>query len=249
MRLQGRRILITGAASGIGAETARLFVREGARVALIDRDEDRLASVAGEVDGAHVAADVADADATQRAVDSLADKLGGLDGVVGAAGIDLLQPFAAMTAEAWRKVLSVNLDGPFHISHAARPHLAAADGGTIVHIASGAGLRPLPARTAYCSAKAGLVMFAKALAIDLAPDNIRVNAICPGIVDTPMFRDGLAAASDDPEAELAMVLERYLVKRIGRPLDIANAALFLSCAESAQVTGSALAVDGGRVFH
>lgn len=249
MRLADRRILITGAASGIGAETARLFVREGAKVALLDRDEDRLASVANEVGGAHEVADVADADMTRRAVDRLADTTGGLNGLVGAAGIDLLQPFAEMTPTAWRQVLSVNLDGPFNVTHAARPHLAKAGGGTIVHISSGAGLRPLPARTAYCSAKAGLVMFAKALAVDLADDNIRVNAICPGIVDTPMFRDGLAAASDDPEAELAMVLDRYLVKRIGRPLDIANAALFLTSDESAQVTGSALAVDGGRVFH
>ncbi|MEQ9642274.1 MAG: SDR family NAD(P)-dependent oxidoreductase [Alphaproteobacteria bacterium] len=249
MRLANRRVLITGAASGIGAETARLFAREGAKVALLDRDEDRLASVAAEIDALSTAADVSDAEAVARAVDKLADALGGLDGVVGAAGIDLLQPFAEMTPAAWRHVLSVNLDGPFNVSHAARPHLAGAGGGTIVHISSGAGLRPLPARTAYCSAKAGLVMFAKALAIDLTDDNIRVNAICPGIVDTPMFRDGLAAASDDPEAELAMVLDRYLVKRIGKPLDIANAALFLTCDESAQVTGSALAVDGGRVFH
>jgi NAD(P)-dependent dehydrogenase (short-subunit alcohol dehydrogenase family) len=183
-----------------------------------------------------------------QAVDALADGLGGLDGVVGCAGIDLLRPFAEMTADDWRRVLDVNLTGPFNVCHAAVPHLRAAGGGTIVHIASGAGLRPLPGRTAYCSAKAGLVMFAKSLAIDLAPDSIRVNAICPGIVDTPMFRDGLADAAD-PDAELTMVLDRYLIKRIGQTLDIANAALFLSSSESAQITGSALAVDGGRVFH
>jgi NAD(P)-dependent dehydrogenase (short-subunit alcohol dehydrogenase family) len=117
-----------------------------------------------------------------------------------------------------------------------------------VHVASGAALRPLPSRTAYCASKAGLVMFAKSLAVDLAPDGIRVNAICPGIVETPMFRQSVDPM-DDPEAELAKILDRYLIKRIGRPLDIANAALFLSCEESAQVTGSALAVDGGRVFH
>lgn len=241
MRLAGRRILITGAASGIGAETARLFASEGAKVALVDRTPIADAANAAVVD-------VADAAAVAQAVDALADGLGGLDGVVGCAGIDLLRPFAEMTADDWRRVLDVNLTGPFNVCHAAVPHLRAAGGGTIVHIASGAGLRPLPGRTAYCSAKAGLVMFAKSLAIDLAPDSIRVNAICPGIVDTPMFRDGLADAAD-PDAELTMVLDRYLIKRIGQTLDIANAALFLSSSESAQITGSALAVDGGRVFH
>jgi NAD(P)-dependent dehydrogenase (short-subunit alcohol dehydrogenase family) len=241
VRLAGRRILITGAASGIGAETARLFASEGAKVALVDRTPIADAANAAVVD-------VADAAAVAQAVDALADGLGGLDGVVGCAGIDLLRPFAEMTADDWRRVLDVNLTGPFNVCHAAVPHLRAAGGGTIVHIASGAGLRPLPGRTAYCSAKAGLVMFAKSLAIDLAPDSIRVNAICPGIVDTPMFRDGLADAAD-PDAELTMVLDRYLIKRIGQTLDIANAALFLSSSESAQITGSALAVDGGRVFH
>ena len=240
MRLAGRRILVTGAASGIGAETAALFRREGAEVAMLDRVEI--------ADDRAAVADVIDATAVSDAIGRLAGKLGGLDGVVGCAGVDLLRPFPEMTADDWRRVVDVNLTGPFNVCHAAVPHLRAAGGGTIVHVSSGAGLRPLPGRTAYCSAKAGLVMFAKSLAIDLAPDNIRVNAICPGIVDTPMFRDGLADAAD-PDAELAMVLDRYLVKRIGTPLDIANAALFLSSPESAQITGSALAVDGGRVFH
>jgi NAD(P)-dependent dehydrogenase (short-subunit alcohol dehydrogenase family) len=120
--------------------------------------------------------------------------------------------------------------------------------GTIVHIASGAALRPLAGRTAYCASKAGLVMFAKTLAVDLAPYSIRVNAICPGIIDTPLFRQSIDGAAD-PQAELERVLDRYLIRRIGKPEDIANAALYLSCDESAQITGSALAVDGGRTFH
>jgi NAD(P)-dependent dehydrogenase (short-subunit alcohol dehydrogenase family) len=254
MRLAGRRFLVTGAASGIGLATARLFRAEGAAVALVDRDEDRLDAVTDELaatDGPTVAAvpaDVADAESVEAAVTAAGVVLGGLDGLVCCAGVDLLKPFAEMTGADWQRVLAVNLNGPFNTCLAALPLMRRAGGGTIVHVASGAALRPLPSRTAYCASKAGLVMFAKSLAVDLAPDGIRVNAICPGIVETPMFRQSVDPM-DDPEAELAKILDRYLIKRIGRPLDIANAALFLSCEESAQVTGSALAVDGGRVFH
>jgi NAD(P)-dependent dehydrogenase (short-subunit alcohol dehydrogenase family) len=194
-----------------------------------------------------VAADVSDEAGAAEAVARAAETLGGLDGLVGAAGIDLLRPFDRMTAAEWRRVLDVNLTGAFVVTAAALPHLRAAGQGTVVHIASGAALRPLAARTAYCAAKAGLVMFAKTLAVDLAPD-IRVNAICPGIIDTPLFRQSFEDAPD-PEAELERILDRYLIRRPGRPEDIAYAALFLSCAESSHVTGSSLAVDAGRTFH
>lgn len=254
MRLKGRRILVTGAASGIGRATAALFRAEGAAVALLDRDAARLDQATAEIgDGdvpavIAVAADLTDDAAVESAVADAAKALGGLDGLVGAAGIDLLKPFEQMGLAEWRAVLDVNLTGAFGVTLAAAPHLRAAAGGTIVHIASGAAFRPLAARTAYCASKAGLVMFAKTLAIDLAPHHIRVNAICPGIIDTPLFRQSYESAAD-PEAELEGILDRYLIRRAGRPEDIANAALFLSSAESAHVTGSALSVDGGRIFH
>lgn len=254
MRVADRRVLISGAASGIGRATAQLFRREGAAVALVDRDAEALARTldalnteAGPQAIGHVA-DVTDEAALRVAIDESARQLGGLDGVVSSAGVDLLRPFGDMSREAWQSVLDVNLTGPFLLCRHALPHLRAAGGGTIVHIASGAGLRPLAARTAYCASKAGLVMFAKALAMDLAPSKVRVNAICPGIVDTPMFRESFEHSAD-PDAELASILDRYLIRRVGQPQDIANAALFLSCGESAQVTGVALAVDGGRTFH
>jgi NAD(P)-dependent dehydrogenase (short-subunit alcohol dehydrogenase family) len=121
-------------------------------------------------------------------------------------------------------------------------------GGTIVLIASGAGLRPLPRRTAYCAAKGGLVMLARALALDLAEQKIRVNALCPGPVDTPMFR---ATWENEPNAQatLAKALERYAIKRVAAADEIAAAALFLTSSASSFVTGIALAVDGGRTFH
>ncbi|SMF32224.1 NAD(P)-dependent dehydrogenase, short-chain alcohol dehydrogenase family [Tistlia consotensis] len=254
MRLAGRRILISGAASGIGRATAEVFHREGAALALLDRDAGRLAETAEALSGgegpavAWAVAEIADEAAVGAAVAETAAALGGLDGVVSSAGIDLLKPFGEVSAAEWRQVLEVNLTGPFNLCSAALPFLRAAGGGSIVQVASGAALRPLAGRTAYCASKAGLVMFAKALAVDLADDGIRVNAICPGIIDTPLFRQSFERAPD-PEAELERILDRYLIRRVGRPEDIAYAALYLSSAESAHVTGTTLAVDGGRSFH
>jgi NAD(P)-dependent dehydrogenase (short-subunit alcohol dehydrogenase family) len=144
--------------------------------------------------------------------------------------------------------MAVDLTGPMLVCHAALPAMKQAGRGTIVNIASGAALRPLEQRTAYCAAKAGLVMFGKTLAVDLAAYHIRVNAICPGIIDTPLFRSSWEGAAD-PEGELAKILDRYVIRRPGEPEEIAQAALYLTGDESSFVTGAALAVDGGRTFH
>lgn len=252
-RLAGRRVLVTGAASGIGRATVELFLAEGARVAMLDVDDAGLERTAGELrrsdaGPATAVADVADEAAVARAVLALAAAMGGLDGVVNAAGMDLLEPFEEMSAAQWDRVIAVNLSGPCHVCRAALPALKQAGRGTVVNVASGAALRPLENRTAYCAAKAGLVMFSKTLAIDLAPYQVRVNAICPGIIDTPMFRASFEN-TPDPEATFAKIMERYVIRRVGEPADIAYAALYLTSDESAYVTGSALAVDGGRTFH
>ncbi|MGE0799643.1 MAG: SDR family NAD(P)-dependent oxidoreductase [Lautropia sp.] len=252
--MEGRRIAITGAASGIGFAMAQLFLREGGSVLAMDRDATALAHSGERLEatsGALVAcavADVTDTAQVQRAIAYGEQQLGGLDGIVNSAGLDLLRPFAQMTLEDWNRVVAVNMTGPALVCMAALPALKRAGRGTIVNVASGAGLRPLDQRSAYCAAKAGLVMLGKQLALELAPLEIRANTVCPGVIDTPMFRASYEHA-DDPEQELEKIMERFAIKRVGQPIDIAHAALYLTSDESRHVTGSTLAVDGGRAFH
>ena len=249
MRLSKRRILVTGAGSGIGAGVAGLFHREGARLALLDVQEDALKGTADRLDDVlALRCDVSDADEVSAAVSQAIQNLGGLDGVVNVAGIDLIRDFASMTPSEWRKVQAVNIDGPMYVCKAALPALIAHGRGTIVNVASGAALRPLANRTAYCASKAALVMFTKALALELAPLGIRANALCPGVIDTPMVRVSYENAAD-PEMALREILSRPALARLGTIEEIANAALYLTGDESSYTTGSALVVDGGRAFH
>jgi NAD(P)-dependent dehydrogenase (short-subunit alcohol dehydrogenase family) len=249
--LVNRRILITGAANGIGLASVARFLAEGATVAALDRDETALAAMCRRFAGAPihaVTADVAVAASVAQAVDAAANASGGLDGVVNSAGIDLVADIETMTAADWSRVLAVNLTGPMLVMQAAFPHLRAAGGGTIVNVSSAAGLSPLKHRTAYCASKAGLQMASKALAMEAAEFGIRVNAVCPGAVETGLFRTGVDAAPD-PGAAYEAVRARYALQRIAAPDEIAAAILWLTSRESSYVTGIALAVDGGRTFH
>jgi NAD(P)-dependent dehydrogenase (short-subunit alcohol dehydrogenase family) len=249
-QLIGRHVVVTGGARGIGAATVSRFVAEGAKVASLDRDEPALKDLAARLGGSVccVTADVGDPQAVEDAVSFCARELGAIDGVVNAAGIDLVADVEAMSVEAWNRVLSVNLTGPMLVMRACYPHLKAAGRGTIVNVSSGAGLLPLPDRTAYCASKAGLQMVSKALAMEAAPYGIRVNTVCPGAVETELFRSGLEA-TPDPQAAYEAVRARYALRRIASPEEIAAAILWLTSDESSFVTGTALAVDGGRTFH
>ena len=250
MRLEGRRVLITGGASGIGLATARRFVAEGARVALLDRDQKGLESAIHELGKAAFAvpADVTDEQGIRRAVEEASRVLQGFDGLVNSAGISFWRSFADLTFEEWRSMLSINLDGVFLVCKAALPALKAAGTATIVNIASGAGLQPRANFSHYCTSKAGVVLFTKAIAMDLAADHIRVNAVCPGIVMTPLVEKNLALTGE-PDAAYQRYISRNLMKRFGTAEEIADAVLWLTSNESAFVTGTALSVDGGSVFH
>jgi len=253
MKLANRHILVTGAASGIGLEIVKLFAAEGASLAIAARDlgsaEATLADHVGGGSHGHVAlgCDLTEQDATHALVRDAVAALGRIDGVVHSAGVDHIAPFEQTTLADFRLVLDNNLTSAFHVCQAAAPAIRQAGGGTIVTLASGAALLPLPGRTAYCAAKAGLVMFSKTLALELAKDNIRVNALCPGAIDTPMLRESAGGDYGDPVPE--EVVSRFALGRIGLPDEIARAALFLSSDDSSFVTGAALTADGGRTFH
>ena len=238
-RLAGRRVFITGAASGIGAAIAEVFAAEGARVALADRQPIAALPPGGALS---FELDVSDEAAVRRTVDAAADAFGGLDGIVNAAGIANTDLLSELSVADWRRVIDVNLTGSFLVCAAAEKHLRAASDATIVNFSSGQGLQPFARRGAYAASKAGVISLTKTLALEWAP--IRANTICPGAVDTPMVRQGYSA-----EVLREQVGPRYALKRIGEPVEMAHAALYLSSRESSFVTGIVLAVDGGRSFH
>lgn len=242
----GRRMLVTGGAKGIGKAAASRFLAGGAQVACIDTDEAALAELEPGFVALH--ADVTDTASVEEAVAEVAARLGGLDGIVNSAGVDLQSSLEDMTDAAWERLIAVNLTGPMKVCRAASPFLKAAGGGTIVNVSSGAGLQPLKFRSAYSASKAGLQMFSKSLAMELAEAGIRVNVVCPGAVETPLFRSSIAEG-ETGDAQLDAVRARYALARIADPDEIAAGIAFLSSAEASYVTGIALAVDGGRTFH
>ena len=238
-KLQGRRILVTGAASGMGLAIAQMFAGEGARLALLDLNEAGARAAADKLGVAGYGCDVADRAAVSAVVAAAAEEMGGIDGIINAAGVLMIKPFGELDPASWDRMLAINLTGPFNVVHAAVPHLRAAPSATIVNIASTSAVMPMAGTTGYSASKAGLAMFTKCLAFDLGP-SIRANTICPGVITTEMTR----YLWENPE-HAARASDRVALKRLGRPDDVARAALFLSCEDSAFTTGTELPVDGG----
>lgn len=245
-RLEGRVAVVTGAASGIGEAVVRRFIAEGARVALIDRDEERLGTLAAELGAAATipcALDVRDEGAVAQAVARTRDTFGRLDCAVNCAGIlGPVGPLHTLDSEAIRELFAVNLDG---IVHCMKHELAALveGGGSIVNISSAAGLVGFPTAAAYTAAKHAVVGLTKTCAVDYAEQGIRINAIAPGGVDTPLIR---ATTCATPEGR-AMIEGMHPMKRLAEPEEIAGAAVFLVSDDASFVTGETLAVDGGWV--
>ncbi|MEW6476840.1 MAG: SDR family oxidoreductase [Actinomycetota bacterium] len=253
-RLDGRVALITGGASGIGAAAARLFAAEGAAVAVLDRDGDgaaRLVTSLGERDGGRaalaLAADVTDRAAVDEATARAVATFGRLDVLYNNAGVPAgFGPVGDLSLADWNLSLAVNVTGTLFCTQAALPHLRAAGGGSIVNQSSVAALVGIPGLAAYSAAKGAVVALTRALAAELAPEGIRVNAICAGTVETPMIRPLLAARGQgDVELGAKLTAERYPLGRIGTADEIARAALFLASGESSFVTGTVITADGG----
>ncbi|MBB6557508.1 NAD(P)-dependent dehydrogenase (short-subunit alcohol dehydrogenase family) [Acidovorax soli] len=236
-RLSGRRILITGAASGIGRATATLFAAQGAALTLLDRDPLGLQDIARQTGAQAFETDITDEESVDRAVSSGAEFMGGIDGVVNAAGVMLRGSVLEVGLAEWRRVLEINLTGSYIVVRSCLPWLQRSTSATIVNLGSGQSLLPnSPNRTAYSASKGGVLNLTRALAAELAP-SIRANTVCPGLVDTAMA-DGVRVN-----------VSNYALQRLAQPEEIARAILFLTSEESSYVTGAALAVDGGRSFH
>lgn len=239
MSLNGKRMIVTGAAGGIGKAIAAAFVNSGAVVALTDIDTAAL-DAARIATGAALAVpgDIADETAIAQIFATVISTLGGLDGLVNNAALPE-QPggTARQTLSAWRKVIDVNLQGTFLASREAARHMRA--GSAIVNIASIAGLCAFPASHSYSVSKAGVVMLTKTLALDLARIGIRVNAVAPGVIEAPMARAILEGGGRK------RILQRIPMGRLGREDDIAQATRFLMSADAAYITGVTLPVDGG----
>ena len=248
MRLKDKVALITGSSVGIGQRAALLFAREGAKLA-INSQSPRGEAVVEEIAGAGGRAvfaqgkveDPADA---QRMVDRTVDEFGRLDILVNNAGIVIPGTVDDTTIEDWDRTMAVNVRGVFLVSQAAVQHMLRQGGGTIIHVASVAGVKGLKDRAAYCASKGAVVALTRAMAADYVDRNIRVNCINPGTTLTPSLQDRINAF-DDPEEAKKMFVSRQPMGRLGDPDEIAAGILYLASDEASFMTGTTLNIDGG----
>ena len=248
-RLAGRVALVTGGAAGIGRAIADRFAAEGASVLVADVHADGAAAAADAIRARggraeSVVADVSREDDVRAMVAAAGTRFGGLDVLVNNAGVGGFVPFERLEPAEWDRILGVNLRATYLVCRAAVSHLRERKGAAIVNLASQSGLQGQAMNEAYCASKAGVILFTRSLARELAPAGIRVNCLCPGGTDTAMLRAFTANAAS-PEKALTDLASRSPMGRFARPDEIAAAALFLASDDASYVTGVALPVDGG----
>ena len=249
-RVAGKVALVTGAASGLGAASARRLAQEGAKVMLTDVAADAGRAVADQIAAAGGAAAFETHDVTSQGdwegvVGVTLERFGRLDVLVNNAGVSGgMQALMSLDYDTWRRVLAVNLDGVFFGMRYAGPAIAAAGGGSIVNISSILGKVGMAGAAAYCASKGGVALLTKAAALEWAPLGIRVNSVHPGFIDTPMVSGALQALENANEMT-DMIVSRHALARLGVPREIADAVLFLASDEFSFVTGAELVVDGG----
>jgi NAD(P)-dependent dehydrogenase (short-subunit alcohol dehydrogenase family) len=246
-RLAGKVAIVTGAASGIGAASARVFAEEGAKVALADRNEQLLNEVTGEIvsnGGTAIAvpADVEDEASIANLIERTVSEFDGLHVMYANAGISGRFELESVTTEEFDRVIRVNLRGPFLCAKHAVPAILKSGGGSVIFTASELALVGSPNASVYSASKAGLIGMARGLALDYAEAGVRFNCICPGAVDTPMLWGEEKGEREEIEADIS---SRMPLGRVGKPEEIAKSALYLASDDSSFVTGHALVVDGG----
>lgn len=239
-KLQDKVVVITGGVSGIGAATAKLFAQEGAKLVLVDFNEEKGKAFTEELtsqgtEAVFVKADVTSEEDVKNIYETTLSKFGRVDVLFNNAGIGAVKPTEELTYAEWRKTVEVDLDGVFLVAQGAIKEFLKTGGGVIVNTASMYGWVGAPGSAAYNAAKAGVVNFTRSIGLEYAERNIRVNAICPGFIDTPILG----------ETDRQFLTNATPMKRLGKPEEIANAVLFLASDDSSFMTGNSLIVDGG----
>ncbi len=247
-RLTGRIAVVTGAASGIGFATACRMAAEGARVAMVGRREETIRAAAEDA-GVHgvarpYVADVTDASAVDRAVAAIEADLGTPDILVNNAGVTIVGSITEITEDDWDRQFAVNVKSVYLVSRALWPGMRRLRRGAVVNLASVGSVWAIPNDAGYCATKAAVLMLTKCMAVDGAPDGIRVNCVIPGYVETPMIR-GYFAAQPDPDEARRQAVALHPLGRLGTPEDIAAACVHLCSDDASWVTGSVFTVDGG----
>ncbi|MGE7611460.1 SDR family NAD(P)-dependent oxidoreductase [Paenibacillus sp. NPDC101420] len=252
MRLKDKIIIITGAGSGIGKSTAALFASEGATVIIADVQEDSGKAAVTEIEATggnamFIPCDVTDASSTTVMADQVFNTFGCIDVLFNNAGISGVGAVHEVSEEVWERVMRVNVTGVFLTCKAVLPYMMKTKKGSIINMSSGIAEIGVAERASYSASKGAVLSLTKAMQVDYAPYGIRVNALLPGTIMTP-FVEGYLKTSLDPEASVAAIKRRQLSGELGKPEDVARAALFLASDESGFVMGSPLYVDGGLVF-
>ena len=249
MRLENKVAIVSGGGTGIGAATARVFAREGAKVVVTGRRAEPLEAVAAEIDGLAVAGDTSDDDHVRAAVAEARDAFGGLDVVVANAGLGFGGAAADVDDERWQQTLDVNLTGAFRLARAAIPSLVERGGGSIVLVSSVSALVSGTDGAAYVTSKAAMLGLARSIAVDYGPSGIRANALCPGWVETPMGDGSMESLMTKHGISLGdayrLVTQHIPLRRPATADEIAACCLFLASDESSIVTGTTLVADGG----